>query len=55
MNLKKCGCKYCRVGMRSKGEGDMIRHSRKGARRQAKMDLLKGKEPKTYVRIPYTD
>ncbi len=55
MNLKKCGCKHCRRGMRRKGEGKMIRHNRKGARRQSKMDLLRGVEPKTYVRIPYTD
>lgn len=54
MNLKKCGCKYCRFGMRTKRNGDMIRHNRKGARRQAKMDLLRGVEPKTYVQIPYT-
>lgn len=53
MKLKFCGCGYCRVGMKCKHNQAKIRSARKGARRQARMDLLTGREPKTQVRLPY--
>lgn len=54
MKLKKCGCKWCRRGMRCRQNSEMITRKKRSARHKAKQDLKKGKEPEKFVKIPYT-
>lgn len=55
MKMKKCGCRYCRGGMRTRQNSKLLTKLTRAARHKAKQDLKQGKEPDTTFYVPYTD
>lgn len=54
-HMKRCSCRHCERGLRTKAGGEVARLAVRKARRMAKVALKNGVDPSPVFSVDYTD